>query len=76
MDWVLTIAVTSASLYSLWLYGNKSWKAPLLGVTACLIYISYYVIYGQLPLIVPTLVMMSVQIRNLVKMRRVQNGSL
>jgi len=70
MDWMLTILATIASLCSWWLYGNKSWKAPLLGLVAGTLYTYYDIRYDQLPLLIPTFAMMSIQVRNLVKMDR------
>jgi len=69
MNWLLTIAATCASLVAFWLYGNKSWMAPLFGIIGCLIYVYYDIRYDQVPLLVPTFVTMGIQIRNLIRMR-------
>jgi len=69
MDWIISSLATAVSIVSTWLYGNQSRKAPWYGLVMCLIWVYYDIKYDQLPLLLPTFLTMTIQIRNLIKMR-------
>jgi predicted RND superfamily exporter protein len=70
MDWFLSSVATILAMVSMWLYGNKSWKAPLVAMVVSLIWTYYFIHYKQIPLLIPTFVNIAISIRNYRKMKK------
>ena len=70
MDWLIAAVITVLGLCAFWLYGNKSWKAPVVYLVICSLWAYYYLDSDQIPLLIPTAMTTIIQTRNLIKMRR------
>ena len=70
MDWLISATATILALCAYWLYGNRTWKAPLLSLVVCALWVYYDLRYDQIPLLLPTVMTATVATRNLIKMRR------
>ena len=67
MNWALSMLATALSLATLWLYGNGSKRAPILGLAMCMVWLYYNLQYDQLPLLLPTSLNIIIHVRNLLK---------
>jgi len=68
--WCLSVFATSLALAMLWLYGDGHRKAPVFGLAVCLCWAVYDVLFEQWPLLLPTMLNVVVQVRNLRRMRK------
>lgn len=68
--WLISAIATELSMVSSWMYGNKSWKAPIVSLIVISIWVYYDIRYGQLPLLIPSAINAVISIRNLIKMHK------
>lgn len=64
IGWLISLVATSLGLVMLWLYGNRSRWAPIVGFAVYSCWVIYDVKYEQWPLLLPTTVSIIVTIRN------------
>jgi hypothetical protein len=70
LSWILTIAATITNLLSIWLYGNGKRAGPAVGLFCCALFVVYNIINEQWPMMVPTVLTVMVNVRNLIVMSR------
>jgi len=73
MPWVISTVATGLSIVASWLYGDKSWKAPIVDLVARSIWVVYVIGYDQSPLLIPVTINIVLSVRNLIKMRSTNN---
>jgi len=71
MSWAISLTATAIALLSVYLYGNKSRKAPVVALLSYSIWICYCIVYTDFPILVPTVLNVILHTRNLIKMRKV-----
>ena len=73
--WIISVLATSLYLVAMWLYGDSDKRAPLVALVVCLLWVAYDVAFQQWPLLLPTILNIGIQGRNLYRMRRANDLS-